>query len=84
MSNYPPGVTGNEWQIAGVPEGTQEVECRNKDATLRILSNTIDGEYIGEGMECPYNGPADGYYTEYRTFIWDCPLCEKENEEEFD
>lgn len=20
MSNYPPGVTGNEWQIAGMPE----------------------------------------------------------------
>lgn len=24
---YPPGVTGNEWQIAGTPETSEHVEC---------------------------------------------------------
>jgi hypothetical protein len=29
VSNYPPGVTGNEPQIAGYPEQDMEVECGN-------------------------------------------------------
>ncbi len=29
MSNYPPGVTGREPEIAGYPERTEKVECRS-------------------------------------------------------
>lgn len=29
MTNYPPGVTGNEPEIAGYPERTEKVECRS-------------------------------------------------------
>lgn len=34
MSNYPPGVTGMEPEIAGYPEVDMEVECADTDAPL--------------------------------------------------
>lgn len=32
LSNYPPGVSGNEPEIAGFPEGSRFVECDNDEA----------------------------------------------------
>lgn len=44
-SNYPPGVTGNEWQIAGADEweGTRSVEC-----TACGLEQDAEGTYSGD------------------------------------
>lgn len=36
MSNFPPGVTGNEPQIAGVPEGTRYVKCPSMCCASRL------------------------------------------------
>ena len=39
MSNYPPGVTGNEIEIAGPSwEGTIERSCDQTDVTIQILN----------------------------------------------
>lgn len=38
MSNYPPGVTGNEWQIAGPDEREMSVECSSEGFTVRTTS----------------------------------------------
>jgi hypothetical protein len=71
FSNYPPGVTGNELEIAGPDsekEATQEVECRNDDCELCDIPQEV------EGMEWTYGG------TIY--FDWKCPSCGKEEQEE--
>jgi len=38
MSNYPPGVTGNEPQIAGYPEFDQNVDCQAEGVTVVTMS----------------------------------------------
>lgn len=70
-SNYPPGVTGNELEIAGPDsekEATQEVVCYGDDCAL------CGDEQEVEGMEWTYGG------TIY--FDWKCPSCGKEEQEE--
>lgn len=38
MSNYPPGVTGNEWQIAGPREWDMSVECSSEGFTAITIT----------------------------------------------
>lgn len=39
MSNYPPGVTGNEWPIAGPAyDAMEERTCGMEDVTLRLVT----------------------------------------------
>ncbi len=63
MSNYPEGVTGSEYAIAG-PQGEYEttalVYCTNCDWEDDL---TFDVDY--------YDGEEIGY--------WSCPNCTKEN-----
>lgn len=73
-SNYPPGVTGLEPEIAGLPEGDEYVECDNDD----WLVNPDDEEsqpcgykgYVEGGYSGPTRAPATG-----GTFEADCPRC---------
>ena len=69
MSNYPPGVTGFEPQIAGYAEydGTQEVSCGNDpcDYTLEVGTTEIYSHGIVEWAA-----------------EWKCPNCEQENSQE--
>ena len=52
MSNYPPGVTGNEYEIAG-PDWEEEIECpKCEKETVRLYyggSWWIDCEHCGYG-----------------------------------
>lgn len=41
-SNYPPGVTGNEWHIRGPDEATLERNC-DQDAELPVLGKELQG-----------------------------------------
>lgn len=48
--NYPPGVTGNEWQIAGYPEGVWHGECQASEynvAPLYLVETAIERIRLG-------------------------------------
>ena len=70
MSNYPPGVTGNEWQIAGPDaerDETRDVkECGN--AECEFEGGTVEGVVTFYGFEA--------------WFDWECPECGHSNEED--
>lgn len=83
MSNYPPGVTGLEPEIAGQDEheGEREVgECRNL-GELVIVST---GGHAQAGVVCDFTGgEVGGIYSGDRyvaTFWWVCPSCGTEND----
>jgi len=65
MSNYPPGVTGNEWALRG-PEEEQSVEyceeCDEDVETVRMYSGSPNS-----------SGPATHG-------SWRCPTCDAEYE----
>lgn len=68
MSNYPPGVSGHEPQIAGYPEKEE----------ARTMSCEAD-----DGGSCSFEGTLivtvfdiGGDEAEIQ---WDCPLCKREN-----
>ena len=69
--NYPDGVTGNEYAIAGPDyeqEEDREVECANRDEcdfidTLTVLVYGFEGK---------------------RWTRWTCPECATENEDEWE
>ena len=69
MSNYPPGVTGNEPQIAGYYEkiDTREMQCRFRDC-----------EFEGEAEGTLETDLIDIW------FHWICPDCGLENTTEID
>lgn len=83
MSNYPPGVTGREPQIAGLAGGVSNVSCE-KPATLTVTDD--DGKaWPIEIDECPYEGDTDVQYGGTRKApirYWTCPLCGHEHEDE--
>lgn len=67
MSNYPPGVTGNEWQIAGVfSEYDEERECPACEeetlVSVALLTRNADRESC-ECLTCGYqwDAPYDDY-----------------------
>jgi hypothetical protein len=65
LSNYPPGVSGNEPQIAGPDwEEKREVEC----------DQVIDGD-----INCEWAGTVDAYGWK-DCWYWVCPRCSRENE----
>lgn len=89
MSNYPPGVTGNEPQIAGQHEqdATREVgECwrfNNPDAPLAGLPvGQVPPLCTFAGGEVA--GTLVGNPRESVTFFYDCPSCGSENDEDVD
>lgn len=52
MSNYPPGVSGNEYEIAGPDrEFTDERDCSNCDRTAVV---DVTGYGWEEWWTCPY------------------------------
>lgn len=59
MSNYPPGVTGNEWQIAGAAEREVDAECITE----------VDG------VECGWMGTIDATSVDGVDWDWFCPRC---------
>lgn len=64
MSNYPPGVTGNEYEIAGPDaewEETKEVACDNDECP------DFEKEHEEELLLQSYRGT---WWTE-----WQCPKC---------
>lgn len=78
MSNYPPGVSGNEPEIAGYPE---------RDMTLKVTCTYSGTASFSDGIpldwECDYEGKADGtavFYAGETWFYWECPNCGHENE----
>lgn len=98
MSNYPDGVTGNEPQIAGYLEISEDVECEEEVLFLtpyqvgEILSE--HGEwavaeavgYLSEQVkqeECGYFGTVDGHVVN-GLFVWVCPRCGYEQQTELD
>lgn len=68
MSNYPEGVTGNEWQIAGPSAEfteTLEVQCGNDDCEAFERLVEVEGE-------------TRAYGAEERVFEWTCPECKRD------
>jgi hypothetical protein len=68
MSNfgwdYPPGVTGNEYQIAGPSrewEEKMDVECLNDECEMFDVPQEV--EVSGES------------YRGTNTYYWECPTC---------
>ena len=62
--NYPPGVTGNEYEIAGPDnegEEKMDVECANDECEKFDVLQEV--EVSAES----YRGSA--------TYFWDCPVC---------
>ena len=61
MNNYPPGVTGNEYEIAG-PDYEVEVEgyCPNCDDPTRLKEHGCQGVAIVNCANCGYE-----YDTQY-------------------
>ena len=66
FSNYPPGVTGNEYQISG-PErewvGTRTVYCTDEECKLFEEEVDAEGDYASHG------------HTLW--FTWRCESCKK-------
>lgn len=61
MSNYPPGVTGNEWAIAGAPE--------------RVISVDCDHYEDGTEEECNFSGDVDAIALDMEEWEFTCPEC---------
>lgn len=73
MSNYPPGVTGLELQIAGPDaewDEDMDVECANDECEMFDETQTVNVEAWS------YRGSA--------TYNWDCPKCGHSHEFERD
>lgn len=83
MSNYPPGVTGNEPQIAGaLAERGEDKEC-GQEATLPFTDE--NGKVWHITVDCPFEGKVDvSYWDRYGSYTWTCPLCQHEHEGERD
>ena len=83
VSNYPPGVTGREPEIAGLGEGVAKVEC-GKPATFGIKDETGKMWQVDADV-CPWEGEVDAQYGGTRSTpirYWSCPLCNGEHEDE--
>lgn len=73
-SNYPPGVSGNEWQIVGLDERpwTHTVICGY--ASTGFFSDGVDVDW-----ECSFEGEVEGLLVGDPSngfeFWYDCPEC---------
>lgn len=66
-SNYPPGVTGNEPQIAGYPEIEEEIECPNCGETNEVVGFVVSGSKFAYTIsftcpDCEYEWEEDEEY----------------------
>ncbi|MGE0403122.1 MAG: hypothetical protein AB7T06_40825, partial [Kofleriaceae bacterium] len=84
MSNYPPGVTGFEPQIAGAE--IERADTRTVPG-CRMLGEVVivaTGSHAQTGVECDFEGgDVEGELNGDRftaTFYWDCPKCGTEND----
>jgi len=95
LSNYPDGVTGNEWQIAGPKELTVVRECKGIEARVypaylvdEVLrhypydSNSLTGTSVEMDYDCTFSGQVDAEIYDYELF-WTCPTCGFENVEQW-
>ena len=96
LSNYPDGVTGNEWQIAGPKELTVVRECQGTEA--RVYPATLVDELIRSGTinfrtltldvsvmteyDCTFSGSVDAEIYDYE-LLWTCPTCGHEHAEQW-
>ena len=72
LSNYPPGVTGFEPEIAGYEEWSEKRECEA----------TVYDENDNESF-CDFRGVVDGW-VDGEKLRWDCPKCGNEASEDYD
>lgn len=84
MSNYPPGVTGLEPQIAGYPE-TDETRQVQECARIGFPYPVRVSPTRVQTRDCDFGGgEVDGLTVgglwEGGTFYWTCPVCGAENE----
>lgn len=73
MSNYPEGVTGNEYDIAGPSADfseTREVQCGRDECDAFETLVEVEGDTRVYG---------DTFY-----FSWTCPTCSTPGEDEYD
>lgn len=87
MSNYPPGVTGNEPAIAGLAEGNaKNLECAaSTDGEFTVTDEAGKGWTVNASYECPWEGDVDAQYGGTKGCpirYWTCPLCGHEHEDE--
>lgn len=75
MNDYPPGVTGNEPEIAGYPErdAVRQVECDNDDCHMFEVPVDVEGTDILLRQS--------RYEVEIE-FVWECETCHTEQSAE--
>jgi hypothetical protein len=97
MSNYPPGVTGNEPEIAGYVERTMTVRCEEDTMALvplRMIGDkqeqtwwhqiiAIQRHIDDQGLArpCDFIGQVDVQHDRF-TYWWECPQCGFQHEGE--
>jgi hypothetical protein len=67
MSNYPPGVTGNEYEIAGGMETEEYWECESAVSGITISMNLLQ-EMADDGLTI-YNRLKEHNYASYQALI---------------
>lgn len=73
LSNYPPGVSGREPQIAGYPEAELDVKCENTIPANRVKFYVIDS--TGKPTQATNLGyPVHRLLSETTTDEIDCPF----------
>ena len=81
MSNYPPGVTGREFAIAGPDwEGEEQRTCENTD--VEVVIQGVDGPVAITLPECPVIDFEVGAWAFGGVLHWTCPVCGREYEED--
>jgi len=96
LSNYPPGVNGSEWQIAGPKELTVVRECEGTEARVypaylvdQLLTskssypfNALNGTAVETEYDCTFSGQVDAEVYDYE-LLWTCPTCGHEHAEQW-
>lgn len=98
MSYYPPGVTGNEPEIAGYPEARLRLACDHdtvdmvpshwvseviRDGVSGLL-DLIEAEDESVDAECGFEGEVDVVIVDGILAQWTCPRCGQDVESELD
>lgn len=76
MSNYPPGVTGFEPEIAGYDErdNRRTVTCSHDDTPHYVEGDEFEGDVAGTEYIVPCYAIV---------FEWTCPVCGADKETDF-
>jgi hypothetical protein len=78
VSNYPPGVTGNEPQIVGYPEVNLSEQTCGAEFTHPITDD--NGKVWHVTLDCPWEGDVEEAQVWGGQATWECPLCHSERE----